>query len=569
MPAPDAEVPEGPLAADERFAVLYRHCPAGVVLADPDGVIGAANPAFLRLAKAGSEDDLVGTRVSDLGAGDRDRSTLVRAILSGDDVQDQIEIRSRPDGARSVRLTVTTVPGDHGRYPILLFEDVHELRQLQETFHHQALHDPLTGLPNAAHFRSRLEALCAEDSPISLLYVDVDGFKVVNDGLGADVADLVLRGVAGPLRSVFAHHEAFIARLFGDGFAIAVSGDLDRKTVVELSEQAIREVAKPVYAAGIGIGVSASIGIATAGARSGDHENLMRSAQVALHRAKALGKAQWVVFDPESGEADRDRYRLAAAIAGAIELGEITVTYQPHVVLPDARIVTSLNAALVWNHPARGQLRSAEFFPLAEMTGMTVPLGRHLLAQALRTKAEWQMRFGDGAPMVCLTLPRRMAIDADLVGIVRAELAENGLEPRHLMLCVDVASLVDERGDLLESMSRLAHLGLVFVVTITGLPDLELIAAREVPAPAVMLTGPIVESVTAVDAPEWACRTVSQLVARADELGIKVGAYGVASQEQAELLHSLGVVVASGGYQPEYLSRTEAEVWAGRTFPMG
>lgn len=567
--APDAEQAERRRSvADERFAVFFRHCPAGVVLLDPDGVIGAVNPAFLRLARAVQEADLVGTRAEDLGAGELDRSALAKAIASGDDVVDQVAIRSRPDAARSVRLTVTTLPGDRGEYPILMFEDKHELLLLQETFQHQGLHDPLTGLPNAAHFRARLEALCAGETPITVLYVDVDGFKVVNDGLGTEVADLVLRGVAGALRTVFEARGAFIARLFGDGFAVAIPGDQDRATVVELAERAIRELAKPVYAAGIGIGVSASIGIATTGAGNAGHETLVRSAQVALHRAKALGKAQWVLFDPESGEADLDRCRLAAAIAGAIELGEITVTYRPHVVLPDAQIVTSLNAALVWNHPTRGRLRPAEFLPLAEMTGMSVPLGRHLLAQALRTKAEWQMRFGNDAPMMCLTLPRRMAVDTGLVGIVRTELAQNGLQPRHLMLCADVESLVDRRGDLVESLGHLARLGVVFVINISGMTDLEMVAERQVPAPGVMLTGPIVEAVTAEDAPASARRNVRQLVERAEELGIKVGAYGVASQKQADLLYRLGVVVASGSYQPEYLTRTEAEIWAGRTFPM-
>ncbi|WP_326946323.1 diguanylate cyclase domain-containing protein [Amycolatopsis sp. NBC_01307] len=557
--------------AEARFAAFYEHCPSGVVLVDPEGVVGAANPAFLRLAHAAGEAGLVGTRAEDLGATMRDRSALRAALESGDRVLDRLAIHSRPEASRVVRLTVKTLPGERDQYPILMFEDTHELRQLQETIQHQSLHDPLTGLPNNAHFRSKLEGMLADHGQgrIALLLLDIDGFKVVNDGLGTEVADQVLRGVAGTLREVFAPGKGFVARLFGDGFAVALRGDLEPASVVKLVEQTIAELAKPVYADGVGVGVSASAGIVVAEVPGAEHGELIRSAEVALHRAKELGKAQWVLFDPRSGQADRDRYRLASAIAGALELGEITVVYQPHVVLPDARIVTSLNAALLWNHPTRGRLRAEEFYPLAETTGMTVPLGKHLLAKALETKASWVSRFGDGSPMVCLTLPRRMAIDADLVGMVRAELDRAGLEPRHLMLCADAESLIDDRGDLVEALGHLARLGVLFILNITGLPELELVPAHAIPAPAVMLRGPIVDVLAADDAPAWARRNVRQLVERAEEMGVKVGAYGVVSQTQAELLYGLGVVVASGSYQPEYQTSSEAETWVGRTFPMG
>ncbi len=558
-----------PAESARRFAQFYEHCPVGVVLTDADRVIGAANPAFLRIARASREDAVVGVRAEDLGAGERDRSVLRRALdelESGGKVVDQLAIGTEDDEARFVRLTASTLSGD----PILMFEDVHELRQLQETFQHQVLHDPLTGLPNGVHFRSKLEALLAERGRIAVLFLDIDGFKVVNDGLGTAAADLVLRGVAGTLRAVFADDGAFVARLFGDGFAVALrGGDLEPAAVVNLAELAIGELAKPVYVDDIGVGVSASVGIVVSEVPGAGYQELMRSAEVALHRAKELGKAQWVLFDPRSGRADRERYRLASAIAGALELGEITVSYRPQVVLPDARIVTSVKAVLLWNHPVHGPLRAGRFFPLAEMTGMTVPLGKHLLAEAVRTKAEWQARFGDEAPMVCLNLPRRMAIDADLVGIVRGELARAGLEPRHLMLCADAESLLDERGDLVESLGHLSRLGVLFILTITGLPELELIPAYRVSVPGVMLAGQLVDVLGDDDPPEPACRNVRQLVERAGELGIKVGALGVRSRAHAEMLFGLGVVVGSGGYLPEYPDRAAAEVWVGRTFPLG
>ncbi|WNV86966.1 diguanylate cyclase domain-containing protein [Umezawaea sp. Da 62-37] len=563
--------------ADERFAAFYRTCPTAVVLTDPTGAIAAANPSFLRLVGLPDEKVLIGDHISGIGAAEGDRTALREALddlgdAAGNPVLDDIEIGGADDTTRRVRMSVTTLPDEGAAHPIFMFEDMHELRLLQETFEYQSLHDSVTGLPNAAHFRSKLEAMTGTGTVerIALLHLDIDGFKVVSDGLGIVVAQRVLRGVAGALRLVFAGHGAFIARLYGDVFAVALRGDPTSTTVVELTERAIAELAKPVQVGGgIGVGVSASVGIVLADLPGAARTDMMRSAEMALHRAKELGKAQWVLFDPAAGKAFRERYRLAAAIAGAMENGEMTVAYQPHVVLPDGQVVTSLNAALRWDHPELGRLKSDVFYPLAETTGLTVALGRYLLAEALRTTADWRTRFGPDIPMVCLTLPQRMAVDGDLVGIVLAELARNDLDPRDLMLCTDSPSLLDERGDLIESIGHLAGLGVLFILNITGLTDLELLPALGVPAPAVMLIGAIVDVLDTDDPPEWAKRNVRQLVERAEELGVKVGAYGVDSQQHAEVLFGLGVVVGTGPYLPEHVTREEAEVWIGRSYPMG
>ncbi|TDV57640.1 diguanylate cyclase domain-containing protein [Actinophytocola oryzae] len=554
--------------ADDRFAAFYHHCPVAVVLVGTAGLVAAVNPAFLELADV-DERDVTGTHAEALGAGDRDRAVLrntLTQVTPERRVQEQVRINAAGNQARPVRLTAAALPGTDATYPILMFEDLYELNQLRETFQYQGLHDPLTGLPNGTHLRSRLEAMLSGGvrEHVALLYLDIDGFKVVNDGFGAEVADQVLRGVAATLRGVFA--DGFVARLFGDEFAVALRGDLSPASVVELAEQTLAELADPQYVDDVGIGVSASIGIVVTDVPGPDHDEVMHSADVALHRAKDLGKAQWVLFDPQVGGADRDRYRLACAIAGALETGEMTVRYHPHVVLPDARIVTSVNAALCWEHPTLGTLRAEEFYPLAETTGMTVPLGRYLLAEALATSADWRARFGTDAPMVCLTLPRRMAIDGDLVGMVRAELDRNGLDPRHVMLCADAQSLLDPRGDLIDSIGHLARLGVLFVLNVTGLPELELVPAHQVPAPAVMLTGQLVRDLGVDRPPRWAGRNVRQLVERAEELGVKVGAHGVRSEEHARLLFDLGVVVAAGPYLPEHLTREEAEIWVGRAF---
>ncbi|VVJ17720.1 Uncharacterised protein [Amycolatopsis camponoti] len=431
--------------------------------------------------------------------------------------------------------------------------------------------DAVTGLPGRTALESELAPLLSADagSQVAVLLVGLDGFAVVRDGLGFDAADELLAGVARTLREIFRDGRPVLARLPGDVFAVAVPGEHGAASAGELADSVIAALGRPSYVDGVGVGISASVGIFLAGTHQARPAEAIRSAQVALRRAKELGRTRWVLFDPVAGHEDAERYRLACGIAGALESGELAVVYRPHVVLPDAAIITSLNAVLRWRHPELGELRPELFHPLAETTGMTVALGRHLLTETLRTAGEWRARFGDDAPTVCLTLPRRMAIDGDLVRFVGRELDRNGLRHRHLMLCTDGPSLLDDRGDLLGSLGELARAGVVFVVDVTGLPELELLPALDVPAPAVMLTGAIIDALEVDDPPERAVRTIRQLVERAGELGIKVGARGVLSEAHARLLFDIGVVVASGPYLPTYATGEEAETWVGRTFPLG
>ncbi|WP_394617873.1 diguanylate cyclase domain-containing protein [Lentzea sp. JNUCC 0626] len=562
-------------SAPQRFDAFFRACPAAAVITDPDGVVRAANPAFTDLVEKTEIGARVGFGIGEMattGATGAFLADAVNKLRQNADlvVRGEAEIVSAEAPSRYVRVSATALP-EEGL--LFLFEDEQELRQLQETFRHQTLHDSLTGLPNDAYFRSKLESMVggpADGDRIAVLFLDVDGFGVINDGLGPDLANRVLHATAATLREVFTHESAFIARLFRDEFAVALKGDITQQSVVALVEEMIDQLAQPVYHdSRVGVGVSASVGVVVADCAGADHSALARSAEVALHRAKELGKSQWVLFDPETDRAARDRYFLAASLAGAIEVGEVGFVYQPQVVLPDAPVITSLKASLCWRHPSLGSLGADEVYALAELTGMTMPLGRHLLAEAVETAADWCGRFADGAPVVCLNLPQRMAIDPDLVRIVRAELERRGVEARRLMLCTNSASLLDKRGDLQESIGVLARLGIVFVMDVAGLPDLELVSALELPVPGVMLVGPVVAVTATGEAPEWARRQISHLVERAGELGIVVGAHGVASQAQAELLHSLGVLVGAGPYLPQYESREEAEVWAGRVWSAG
>lgn len=540
-----------------RFTALYAASPLGIALADREGQIVEANVALGQLLGCPTAR-LRGRHIADLGATDHDVSRLRAGLdqLRGTELeryQERVLLDHTEDGRFWADITLARLPGDRpgSMYPVLMVSDAHELHLLQERLLHQNVHDSLTGLPNASSFTTKLESALGSSArdDIALIYLDVDGFKVINDGLGAGVGDQVLRGVANKLSAVFTgHHDGFVARLSGDGFAVLLRGELAATEVIELVERALEDLNEPIYLGGHGIGVSASAGIVVRAAVEGGAAELLRAAEIALHRAKEFGKAQWMLFDPELDARDRGRYQLGAVIAGALENGEFSLVYQPTVKLADTDQLAAVNAGLRWNHPDKGELDSDEFYPLAQTTGMTVPLGRWLLAESLAATARWRSRFGEAAPDVCVKLPSRLAIDPDLVLLVKEQLDRHSLPAQALRLCTDRESVLDPRGEVLDSFAVLADLGAQLVLTISGSADLELIPQHRLPVHHVILSGPVIDALASDEPAETDIRHLSQLVTRARELKLRVGAEGVRTHQQAARLRQLGVIAARGSF---------------------
>ncbi|HJQ46595.1 MAG TPA: diguanylate cyclase [Amycolatopsis sp.] len=543
-------------AALRRFGALYSASPVGIALVDVDGVIVEANAALGKFL-GHKPDDLCGRRLVELCFTDRD-ANLMRAGLEeiedtdADTCRHRVRLAHADDAPVWSDITLAALPGDTPgvMFPVLMAVDANEVHELQETLRHQSVHDPLTGLSNASRFNTMLEAALspAARGRIALVYLDIDGFKVINDGLGAGAGDQVLRGIARKLRDVFTTHDALVARLSGDGFAVLLRGQLTAQQVIALVEQALEDLGEPIYLDDHGIGVSASVGIVVRDVADGGPEDLQRAAEIALHRAKEAGKAQWMLFDPELDARDRARYRLGAEIAGALENGEFTLVYHPTIKLGTREEIAAVNAGLVWHHREQGELESDDFFPLAETTGMTIPLGKWLLTESLAAAARWQKQHGDAAPDVCVSLPGRLAIDPDLVRLVKEQLDRHELPATALRLCTDPNSVRDPRGEVLESLSVLSDLGAKMVLTVTGSADLELIPEHDLKVQIVMLAGPVIAAMAEPEPDAAAVRHLDQLIARARELKLRVGAQGVRDEDHAERLRKHGVIAGRGPF---------------------
>ncbi|EID52483.1 diguanylate cyclase domain-containing protein [Saccharomonospora xinjiangensis] len=549
-------------AAVRRFSDLYAASPVGVVLGDADGTIRDVNPAFVELVHH-TRSDLVGHPLTRLAATAADAKILASVVEEAllparRPRQERITVTHGRDGTLRARVTVATITADGPGlpHPVLMIEDVHELDLLSEQLRRQNVQDPLTGLPNSYHFENKLDTALAtaQGGRVALVYFDIDGFKVINDGLGPGAGDEVLRQVARKLGSHFTGqcgHEAVVARLSGDGFAVLLHGrsdsGLDTATVVDLVEDSMRELAEPVYVDGKGVGVNVSVGIVVTEAAGRTSEELHRAAEITLHRAKENGKAQWMLFEQDLHDRDRRRFGIGAAIGGGLENGQFAVDYEPTVTLDDHERVAVVNAQLRWDHPDHGVLRSRDFSDLADTTGMTPALGELLLALSMTDAAAWHHEFGD-APDLCVRLPARLANDPNLVRFVRTELDRTGLPPNTLRICTDSVTLIEPRGEVLENLSILAELGVKITLAVSGAADLELIHRHRLPVGFVIVSGTLVDALAEDDeSMQSAHRHFEMLMIRARELKIaRVGVEGVRSFEHARRLAALGVVAGRG-----------------------
>lgn len=543
-------------AAGDRFATLFATAPIGIALTDPAGVIAEANPALATMLGM-TVDALRGADFADLVSGHGD-AALLRTLLTdpagGPEGRKRIGIvlEHAEDGPMRAEVTITGLPGDDPEqsYPVVMVEDVNDLHLLQERLHHQNVHDALTGLPNSASFHGRLETAMVDKTfeQVALVLFDIDGFRMINDGFGADVGDQLLRQVAGKLQAVFPA-PAMVARLTGDGFGVLQRGTFTGQGLTRQVEKALHELAEPVYFDGHGIGISASAGIVVRPVGSGSATDLERAAEITVHRAKGAGRSQWMMFDAEQNKWDRHRARRAAVIGGALETGQFELVFHP-TIRPDGsdRIVV-VQTEMRWNHPEDGVLTPREFLPLADVTGMTLHIGRWMLADAMATIAKWRAELGPGVPDLSVRLPTRLAIDQDLVGLVRSTLEQHELPPHVLCVCTKASNVLGSSGEVVESLELLGELGVQIDLLATSPGDFEAFKAP-LKVCHVVLGESLTDTVATgfpVD-PQATVRGIQDLIAQPMERGVRVAAQGVRTREQAQLLAGLGVIAVRGPF---------------------
>ena len=409
---------------------------------------------------------------------------------------------------------------------------------------HQALHDPLTRLPNRELFADRLTVALARarrsGRPVAVMFIDLDHFKVINDSLGHRAGDSVLLEVGARLDGFFRSQDT-VARFGGDEFTVLVEDLASDTAASALADRIIAAVARPVTVEGRTVPVSLSVGIALAAG----HESavdLLRDADAAMYRAKERGRGRVEIFD----EALRDRvlHRLDAEseLRLAIEREELRVLYQPKVCLGTERIV-GVEALVRWEHPTRGLVAPNDFIPLAEDTGLIVPLGRWVLREACREAAGWQAESGVPPATVSVNLSRRQLAEADLIDDVTAALTDSGLPAGSLCLEITETTIMGDLERSVATLLELRRLGVKLAIDDFGVGFSSLSQLTSLPPVDILkIDKSFIDHV--VDADHRAI--VAAILSLAHALGLTAIAEGVEDRLQADELNALGCEVAQG-----------------------
>ncbi|TDC81193.1 EAL domain-containing protein [Micromonospora sp. KC606] len=408
---------------------------------------------------------------------------------------------------------------------------VARLRQL-------AYADQLTGLPNRLMFTRRLRRALRDGPPVAVLILDLDGFKQVNDRFGHATGDTLLTSIAGRMRAAVGD-DGTVARLGGDEFAVLIDGG--RPVAPErLAERLLTALQPSPGEEDVGIHPSASIGIAEYGPQHASHTDLLRDADIAMYAAKAAGKAAYRVCTPALRESAVTRAELIADLRRAVDERQLHLDYQPIVDLATGQ-VRSAEALVRWRHPRLGLLNPAAFLPLAEETGLVVPLDRWVIHEACRAAATWRQRVPDAT--VAVNIAAAHLRRPDLIATVTAATAGAGLAPRALTLELTESALIDGSEAVLERLAQLRELGIRIAIDDFGTGYSSLSYLHRIPATELKIDRSFVAR---LDSDTRAYATVEMVTRLAGAFDLAVVAEGVETEGQHAAVTAIGCVHGQG-----------------------
>ena len=443
------------------------------------------------------------------------------------------------DNGRAIE--ISHEPMDDGGW-VATYEDITERRRAEQRITYMAHHDALTGLPNRMLFHERMETALRHrqrrTDSLAILCIDLDNFKDVNDSLGHQTGDELLRAVADRLRLMVRDGDV-VARLGGDEFAILQSSTSQPFEVEALAQRIIGRLSEPFDLERYRVTVGASIGIAIAGYPDETAHGLLKNADVALYKAKAEGRGTFCVFQPDMALAIQERVDTEADLREALSQNELEVYYQPVFGLKAARIA-GFEALLRWRHRTRGLVPPSDFIPIAEQAGLIIPIGRWVLQQACLEAASWPSAF-----KVAVNLSPLQFRSGDLVRTVREALTLSDLAPHRLELEITETTLLQDNEAVVGMLHELRALGVRIALDDFGTRYSSLSYLRTFPFDKIKIDQSFVrEMQTRED-----CQAIVRSVARlANQLGMAATAEGVETAEQLAQVEAAECTEAQGYY---------------------
>ncbi|MFZ5586362.1 MAG: bifunctional diguanylate cyclase/phosphodiesterase [Thermodesulfobacteriota bacterium] len=524
------------------LAKVFENTIEGITVTDLRGNIQMVNPGFTHITGYSAEE-VVGRNPRVLKSDRHDEvfyENMWREITERGHWSGEIWNRRKSGEAYPEWLTINVIKDSQGQttHYVALFHDITEIKRSEEKIKHQAYHDALTGLPNRQLFNDRLEVALARArrnrTQVAVMFLDLDHFKTINDSLGHAVGDLLLQGVAQRL-SEAVRQEDTVSRLGGDEFIMILPDVDDADDAVAVAGRIIESLEKPFTLRGHDLYITSSVGITIFPNDGGDLETLVKNADMAMYLAKEEGRNTFRLFTPAMNERARHRQELLGKLRKALERGEFLVYYQPQVDLGSGR-VAGMEALVRWQTQDGRLILPGQFIPLAEETGLIVPIGEWVLEEACRQAAAW-VRAGHSHLRLAVNLSARQFNQPGLVEIVGGILERTGLPPGRLELEITESTVMTNLEAAADILRRLHERGVKLALDDFGTGHSSLYYLKHFSIDVLKIDRSFI-----VDLPEDqdAAAIAEAVVSMARSLGLKVLAEGVETEAQLDFLRALG-----------------------------
>lgn len=539
-------------ASEARYRHLFERNLAGVFRVTVEGRVLDANEAAARIFGFSTREDFLARRTLELYDEPSDREALV-ARLEREGTVSNLELRlRRRDGTHVWVLANLSLRGDEpGIFQGTVF-DITDKKRAEAQIEYQAYHDVLTGLPNRRLFLDRLDVSLARVSrgrrPISVMYLDLDHFKRINDTLGHTLGDAVLHEIGNRLQACVRDGDT-VSRAGGDEFTILLSDLAEQSDTIVVAQKVLDTIARPLSVAGHELFVTTSIGIAIFPEDGETPEVLLKNADGAMYRAKDLGRNRYQLCTPELAARALERLSLESTLRHAVERSELEVHYQPRLDLATRRI-SGAEALARWNHPDRGMVGPSVFIALAEDTPLIYPIGDWVLRTACRNAKQWPGFEGPGILRVAVNLSARQFQQPGLCAAIARILEENDLPPSRLELEITESVAMRNVDVTLQILKELHAMGVRIAIDDFGTGHSSLGYLKRFPIDTVKIDRVFVNDVHhgASDA-----AIVAAVVTMAHRLKLRVVAEGVENEAQLRYLEALGCDEVQGFFFSEPL----------------
>jgi diguanylate cyclase (GGDEF)-like protein/PAS domain S-box-containing protein len=538
-------------SAFEHFRSAFDHA-AGMALVAPDGRWLEVNHSLCEMLGY-EEQEMLGLSLGDVAHPDDLAAVLINIDRLVKDKSETFQVEQRFLHKRGhtvwtlLSVSVVTAAADKSAHLIFQSQDITDRKRAEERLVHDALHDSLTGLPNRVLFMDHLKhaverARRNKGFHFTVLFLDLDRFKIINDSLGHMVGDQLLVGIARRLETCVRSIDT-VARLGGDEFTILLEDLKDPAETVEIVNRIQSELSVPFKLGGHEVFTSVSIGVAPSTTGYERAEDILRDADTAMYRAKSSGKARHEVFDREMHAHAMNLLHIETDLRRAVERGEMRLHYQPIVSLADESII-GFEALVRWQHSERGLVSPMDFIPVAEETGLIVPIGRWVLREACRQMSEWKRR--DASAMLLfmsVNLSGKQFTQPDLLGQVTRILEETGLDPHSLKLEITESVVMENIDAAIETLESLRSLGVEVSIDDFGTGYSSLSYLHRLPIDTLKVDRSFVSRMASNNENTEIVRTIVTL---AQSLDMKVVAEGVETSEQLAQLQILRCEGAQG-----------------------